>query len=311
LEVGLLTKEKILIVEDEVLVAQQIEEELQGFGYEVVSQVSYGEDVSREVDKYHPDLVLMDINLKGDMNGIEAAHLLRSSSEIPVIFLTAYGDHLMFERASQTDPYGFLTKPFRPQELYAAIALGINQKQLGKNHAIREHFFRNIVEKSEDIIFMLNSENKITYANPAFRFLGYDLLDLKGKPIETIIESDDVPEILDFMATKDEGAFGAFGTFGLEVIFRANEESAISEYIPMQKYSLDCKGVFEEGPGDVGFGLNFSFDISEKGEISVQPPHHRVSVDSLGLFDVPRGRVINKKTEKKFLGTLCIGKKID
>jgi signal transduction histidine kinase len=124
-ETTLNVKGKILIVEDEALVAQHIEEQLEDFGYEVLSSVSYGELASEEVKLHQPDLVLMDIMLKGEMNGIEAARQIKTISSVPVVFLTAYGDMGMFEKAKSTKPYGFLTKPFRPQELHAAIELGI------------------------------------------------------------------------------------------------------------------------------------------------------------------------------------------
>ena len=130
------TKGKILVVEDEALVAQHIEEQLEDCGYKVTSQVSYGELVSDEVKYHDPDLVLMDIMLKGEINGIEAARQLKSFSDVPVIFLTAYGDRSMFEKAKQTNPYGFLTKPFRPQELYAAIELAIIKNKGDIEHEI-------------------------------------------------------------------------------------------------------------------------------------------------------------------------------
>ncbi|MBT5551782.1 MAG: response regulator [Nitrospina sp.] len=302
-----MTKGKILIVEDETLVAQQIEEELQGVGYEVVSQVSYGEKVLDEVKKCHPDLVLMDIMLKGEINGIEAARQLKSCSDVPVVFLTAYGDRQMFERASQTEPYGFLTKPYRPQELNAAIAIGLNRNKSETNLRIREHFYRDIVEKSEDIIFMLDPEKTITYANPAFRFLGYDLSELIGKPIETLIASDNMPGIVGVLATK---GVGPLGTFDLEVCIKANEESAISEHVPVQRFSINSKGLYEGEPNAIQ-DLNFSFKRNEGSGISAQPPVQKFSIDALGLWDVPEETVFTEEAGKKFLGTLCMGRKID
>jgi CheY-like chemotaxis protein len=261
-------KGKILIVEDEVLVAQQIEEELQGFGYEVVSQVPYGEKVSEEVNRYHPDLVLMDITLKGEMNGIEAAHHLKAFSKVPVVYLTAYGDHLMLERAAQTEPFGFLTKPFRPLELNAAVSLGMLRSKFEQALYEKEFLCRNIVEKSSDIIFILGPDKTINFANPAFKYLGYESLELIDEPIETLIESDDMSSILSDLATE---GVGPFGTVGLEICIKVNEDSTFSGQVPVLKFS----------------------------------------VDSVGLWDVSEEYVFNKGTGKKFLGTLCIGRIMD
>jgi signal transduction histidine kinase len=159
-EQTLTAKEKILIVEDEVLVAQHIEEQLEDFGYEVVSSVSYGELVSKEVTYQHPDLVLMDIMLKGEMNGIEAAHQLKSFSNVPVVFLTAYGDRKMFDKAKQTGPYGFLTKPFRSQELHAAIKLAISRYKEDVEHQIKNKISTENPEKRQERIKKALSSKK-------------------------------------------------------------------------------------------------------------------------------------------------------
>ncbi len=153
-----LLNKKILIVEDEALIAQGIEEELINFGYEITSKVSYGEKVQAEVEKYRPDLVLMDIKLKGKMNGIEAAHQIQSSSSIPVVFLTAYDDRQMLEQAKQTTPYGFLAKPFRPQELNAAIELSFVRSQIEKDLKTKQENANQSVETLTDESLALNSK---------------------------------------------------------------------------------------------------------------------------------------------------------
>jgi signal transduction histidine kinase len=151
---------KILIVEDEALIAQGIEEELLNFGYEITSKVSYGERVQAEVDKFRPDLVLMDIKLKGKMNGIEAAHQIQSSSSIPVVFLTAYDDRLMLEQAKKATPYGFLAKPFRPQELNAAIELSFLRSQIEEDLKTKQENTNQSIDTLTDESLALNSKLK-------------------------------------------------------------------------------------------------------------------------------------------------------
>lgn len=188
-ETTLNAKIKILIVEDEALVAQHIEEQLEDFGYEVATSVSYGELAPEEVKCHQPDLVLMDIMLKGQMNGIDAAREIKSISSVPVVFLTAYGDRGMFEKAKSTKPYGFLTKPFRPQELHAAIELGIarhkdDAEQIRENDVSTENKKNNIeaIEKSWESKCQLFSRMNHELRTPLNAVLGF------GKILEADLE---------------------------------------------------------------------------------------------------------------------------
>jgi CheY-like chemotaxis protein len=100
---------KILIVEDEMLIAANIAIQLETIGYEVVGIIPRGEEAVKVVQNERPDLVLMDINLKGELDGIETAKKLQQDGEIPIIYLTANSDDAHFERAKETNPYAFIT----------------------------------------------------------------------------------------------------------------------------------------------------------------------------------------------------------
>src|ERR1700758_4812661 len=103
---------KILVVEDESVIARYIESRLRSLGYGVCAVVPSGEEAVQKAGEMHPDLVLMDIVLRGNMNGIEAAGQIRSRFNIPVIYLTAYADDDTLQRAKVTEPFGYLLKPF-------------------------------------------------------------------------------------------------------------------------------------------------------------------------------------------------------
>ncbi|MCP4110810.1 MAG: response regulator [Desulfobacteraceae bacterium] len=120
-----MAKTNILIVEDEFLIADGIRKSLEKQGYVVCAIVSSGEDAIQKAESEKPDLVLMDIVLKGDMDGIEAAKQIRSDLNIPVIYLSAFSDKNILERAKITEPYGYLIKPFKNRELYANIEMAI------------------------------------------------------------------------------------------------------------------------------------------------------------------------------------------
>lgn len=116
---------KILITEDEVLIAREIEMTLQEMGYVVAGIASDGQTALEQVAKTKPDLVLMDIVIPGDVDGIETADQIRVRFQIPVVFLTAYADADTLQRAKITEPFGYVLKPFQPQELHSAIQIAL------------------------------------------------------------------------------------------------------------------------------------------------------------------------------------------
>ena len=120
---------KIFIVEDEILIAEDLRLVLQKMGYQVVGIASSGAEAIRKAQKLHPDLVLMDVRLQGPMNGVETARQIRSTADIPIIFITAYA--FVLASLEPNDRYTRLAKPFSPSQLQAAIetALGRTQRQ--------------------------------------------------------------------------------------------------------------------------------------------------------------------------------------
>ena len=104
---------KILIVEDEMIIAANISLQLNEFGYEVTGILSRGEDALVQVKEDTPDIVLLDIQLKGELDGIETARIMQEQYNIPIIYLTANADEANFNRAKETHPYAFISKPFK------------------------------------------------------------------------------------------------------------------------------------------------------------------------------------------------------
>ena len=115
----------ILIVEDEVIVAKDIELTLANLGYSVSGSVSSGKDAIDHVKNHRPDLVLMDIMLEGKLDGIETANIIHQQFSVPVIFLTAYSNENTLERAKTAKPYGYILKPFQETDLYTSIEIAI------------------------------------------------------------------------------------------------------------------------------------------------------------------------------------------
>lgn len=118
-------KTRIMIVEDEGVTAVGIQDSLEQLGYEVSSREVSGEDAVSKASGDLPDLILMDINLGGGMDGIETAAQIRSNADIPVVFLTAHSDDHTFQRAKITDPFGYVVKPFDDRELNIAVEMAL------------------------------------------------------------------------------------------------------------------------------------------------------------------------------------------
>ena len=127
-----MTKARILVVEDEGIVAIELQDILEGLGYDVPAAVATGEEAIRETGKARPDLVLMDITLTGDIDGIEAAEQIRARFDIPVVYLTAYADDKTLRRAARTEPAGYLLKPFDEGELRTTIEITLYKHRARK-----------------------------------------------------------------------------------------------------------------------------------------------------------------------------------
>jgi CheY-like chemotaxis protein len=121
---------KILVVEDENIVALELKKRLKKLGYQVSSVASTGKEAINKAEGFMPDLVIMDIRLKGDMDGIQAAQTIRERFNIPIIYLTAHSDNETLKRAKQTEPYGYILKPFEEDDLRTAIEIALYKHQM-------------------------------------------------------------------------------------------------------------------------------------------------------------------------------------
>jgi two-component system, sensor histidine kinase and response regulator len=129
---------QVLIVEDEAIVAQELKHRLTKFGYDVLETVASGEQAVRVVEEDHPDLVLMDIGLAGAMSGTDAAEQIRARFRTPVVYLTAFSDVATLARVKETEAYGYLTKPFQPEELCAVLDLALSRHQKENQRAVAQ-----------------------------------------------------------------------------------------------------------------------------------------------------------------------------
>jgi two-component system, response regulator PdtaR len=184
----------ILVVEDERITAEDIKSGLECSGYHVIDMVASGKEAIESAGKFHPDLVLMDIKLKGKMDGIEAAGQIKLKYDIPVIYLTAYSDEYTLNRAKATDHSGFILKeeaglikkPFEESELRSAIDITLYRHKMEKNHdnllsAMLKHYNEAVIAtSSEGLVKLMNSS--------AETLTGCKLDDVVGEKIHDIFE---------------------------------------------------------------------------------------------------------------------------
>ena len=154
---------KILIVEDESIVAKDIQMCLRKLGYNVVAICSSGEEAILAVTEHVPDLVLMDIMLKGEIGGIEAADQINSKFNIPIIFLTAYADESTLNRAKVTEPHGYIIKPFKEIDLRTTVEVALYKHKKETEVRKERDFLYSIVDNKEstDTIFVKSNSRLV------------------------------------------------------------------------------------------------------------------------------------------------------
>ena len=208
------TRRRILVVEDQRIISADLENTLGKLGYEVVGVAPSGEEAVGKAARLAPDLVLMDIRLRGVMDGIEAARVIRERFGTPVVYLTAYADEETIARARLTTPFGFIVKPFNPRELRAAIEIALYKHEtdrlLDEERARRRvaEEYRLLIESIEDYaIFRLDPAGRIASWNVgAEQITGYDADEIAGRHV-SVLYPDDAASALEQTLTRveDEG----------------------------------------------------------------------------------------------------------
>ena len=158
---------RILIVEDEPVVATDLQISLEGLGFQVAGIVDAGPEAVQAAERSLPDVVLMDVGLKGSMDGIAAAGEIRERWNIPVVFLTANTNEETLARASTTGAYGYLLKPFRTPDVNAAIILAMQQHRLARELFSEHTWLRTVLRSLTDSVIVSDTEGRVRYLNPA------------------------------------------------------------------------------------------------------------------------------------------------
>lgn len=182
-------KGKILIVEDEPIVALDLHQEILQMGCEVVGVAESADEALLAVSACRPDLALMDIRIVGSMDGIQTARLLSSLYGTPSVFLTSYSDETTIARAARAMPYGYLTKPFQSGELKATLQVALHRARLDARQNAAHHKMARTMDGMREGVLLLSSEGRVLLMNPAAEVLsGWTLLQAKGKLLTEILQ---------------------------------------------------------------------------------------------------------------------------
>jgi PAS domain S-box-containing protein len=179
----------ILVVDDEPMIAEDLCESLEESGYKVFLPSHSGSEALKQVHKELPDLVLMDINLKGDIDGITTAQAIQEIHDCAIIYLTANADSQTLQRAKMTSPFGYIIKPFRERELHAMVEISLYKHAQEKSSRVRQNLFLQTLQNTPDAILVLNQENQIQFMNPsAENILATQFEQVQGQTLETFLQ---------------------------------------------------------------------------------------------------------------------------
>ncbi len=183
-----MTRPQIMVVEDESIVAEDMKAMLEGFGYAVPAVAFSGEEAVKKALDTQPDLVLMDIVLKGQMSGVEAVEHIRSRCNIPVVYVTAYADEKTVRRAKVTEPFGYLLKPFDARELQTTIEIALYKHQMDKKLQESEQWLSTTLRSLGDAVLSTDTQGYITFMNPRAEVLtGWTQAEAFGRHVVEIL----------------------------------------------------------------------------------------------------------------------------
>lgn len=190
---------RIMVVEDEAVISMEIQDRLARMGHSVCGTAASGDEAVSLASSNRPDLILMDIQLRGDVDGVEAAREIRSRMGVPVIYLTAFADDRTIERARETQPCGYLVKPFSDKELYAAIEMALYKRSMEEQLRESQQQFATTVRCIADCVIVTDTDMRITLMNPSAQTVtGWPEDEALGRKLEEVLKTVDERTMMPF-----------------------------------------------------------------------------------------------------------------
>lgn len=183
---------RLLIVEDEPIVALDLQQELEEFGCEVVAMAQSADEALMAVEESQPDLALMDLHIVGTLDGIQTARLLRDAYQVPSVFLTAYSDDATIARAVREMPYGYLTKPFQTRELKATLQVALHKAKVDAGQRRAHGRIASTIDGMHEALLTVSLAGDIQFLNAAAeRMIGRSREDATGKHLREMVDLRD------------------------------------------------------------------------------------------------------------------------
>ena len=241
-------KNTVLVVEDENIIAKDIENKLKRSGYVVVATVSSGEEAIKKTAEACPDLVLMDIMLAGDIDGIQAAEQIHTQFDIPVIYLTAYADENTLQRAKVTEPFGYLLKPFSVKEMRSTIETALYKNQMERKLKESEERYSTTLRSIGEGVIATNVNELVTFMNPEAEALtGWKQQEALGREFTDICKliDEETREVIECPVTEvlREGNVIDLGNQVLLVVKQGQEIPIDARVSPVKNDVGDVIGV--------------------------------------------------------------------
>ena len=181
--------QQIMVVEDESIISKDIQHTLRNLGYGIAAVAFSGKEAIEKAKETRPDLVLMDIVLKGEIDGIETAEQIHAQSDVPIIYLSAYNDEKTLQRAKITEPYGYLLKPFQERELHTTIEMALYKYRMERKLREREQWYATTLKSIGDAVIATDASGKVIYINPVAEALtGWEQREAIDKPLAEIFD---------------------------------------------------------------------------------------------------------------------------
>ena len=223
-------KNKVLIVEDEFAIALSIQQTLHSLDYEAPEIVASGKDAIQQVEALKPDLVLMDIVLVGDMDGIEAAGIIRLKWGVPVIYLTSYSDEETIKRAKLTIPFGYIIKPFQKKDLHITIELALYRDKMEKQLQQQKEWLSAVLNNVGEAVVATNEKGAIQFLNPlAIELLEEDEVSVDAKPLSNIMKIRDSVsgETVQFETPQNQKIMTSHNRFNVMLVKSSGDQCPI------------------------------------------------------------------------------------
>ena len=297
----MITKARILVVEDEAIVAEDLQLAIIDLSYEVVGRAVSANEAVKKAVELKPDLILMDIFLIGEKNGIDASREIKAKMDIPIIFLTAYTDVELVDRAKSTEPYAYIVKPFQERQLFASIEMAMYKSRVERRLRKSEEFNFSLLNNSSNPLIVINPDTSIRYVNPAFELLtGFSSAKLIGEkaPYPWWIEEASKERIAEFKEIIQKG------TKDFEMLFQRKDGERF--WVKITSTPVKSDGEFE-------YYLANWVDITDykkaeqkikatlvEREVLLKDNHHRVK-NNLQIISRMLNQQSGKITDKKVL----------